>query len=446
MKHFLLLVSILFMHALHSQNYVVCGRVFSPDDTPLGKVQVSDGSKIISTNSDGKFVCTAQFLPNVYTFKHPHYGEKEVFVNLPQPGLDTMYINIYMTGKETELEEITISSARVIWAYPKAHVHIIDFDLYGEQMLLLCKQDNQYLMRLVNAYNEPLQDVPIPRHPKSLFRDCTGNLHILYKDSVFPVTISGDQLQLGTVQSRKQMETELRPCVASIGNLLIFERSGTYRQTIDFVAMDTLSHKVTRMYYLSNRKYRRALEEFKREIQQQDRTIAAQMATNSVEEQLEQKKRLELQQQYLDLLNRPVYAPVLRLKDSILIFDHVNDSALVYNKRGNRIRSFPIMYHYHRKWDSELIVNEEGTRLFARYNYRGMARLMELNPTTGEIMGEFKLEQHIYPGKIQIRGDFVYYIFHHYIDYSINYVYKQRLELDRGKWATANNTATSIPE
>lgn len=414
--------------SVSGQNFYVSGRVLNTLDQPLGKTQISDGQKTITTTSDGYFLLTNQFLPNVITVKHNHYGVREVFVNQPPIGQDTVYLTVILNEKATELEEVTVSSSRVIWAYPKAHVHVIDFDLYGEQMLLLCKDQNDYLIRLVNAYNEPLFDLPIPRHPKGFYRDCTKGIHILYNDSVFEVSVKNDSLKLTGFQTRKQLKERVEPCVCSTGNLKIYEQAGSFRQTIDFVAIDTLSGKVSRLYYLANRKYRRALEEYRKELMMQEKSVANQMPSNTVDEQLTYQKKLELQKEYMALLNRPVYAPVARLRDSVVLFDHVNDTAIVYDKRGRRIRSYPIIYQYHKKWDAELIVNEEGTRLFARFNYRGMARLMEINPSTGEIIGEFRLEQHIYPGKIQVRGDFVYYIYHHYIDYSINYVYKQRLD------------------
>lgn len=428
MKYLFGLFLLLSSFVLHGQHFYVSGRVVNTLDQPLGKTQISDGQKIITTTSDGRFLLTNQFLPNVITVKHQHYGEREIFVNQPPIGLDTVYITIVMNEKATELEEVTISSSRVIWAYPKAHVHVIDFDLYGEQMLLLCKDHNEYLIRLVNAYNEPLFDLPIPRHPKGFYRDCTKGIHILYNDSSFEIGVKNDSLKLIGFQTRKQLKERVEPCICSTGNLKIYEHVGSFRQTIDFVSVDTLSGKVSRMYYLSNRKYRRALEEYRKELAMQEKSVDNQMSSNTVDEQLAYQKKLELQKEYLSLLNRPVYAPVVRLRDSIVLFDHVNDTAIVYDKRGRQVRSFPIIYQYHKKWDHELIVNEEGTRLFARFDYRGMARLVEINPSNGEIIGEFRLEKHIYPGKIQVRGDFVYYIFHHYIDYSINYVYKQRLD------------------
>ena len=413
---------------VQAQEVVVSGTVFNSAETPVGRAVVSVENKAVTTNSKGKFTIVCPILPNVLTVKHHSYRLKEEFINFPPPGQDTLFVIIHLDDKQTDLEEVIISASRISWAYPKPNVHIIDFQLWNEGMLLLCKDHNQYLLRLVNEFNEPLVDLPIRKHPKSFFRDCMNGIHVYYNDSTFQVQISADSLSLFNGQTRKSAAETIESCVLSYGNIQLYQQYGSLHKTVDFVAIDTLSHQIMRLYYVSNRKYKRALDEFQRELQQQERSVVDPLADNSVDNQLKLHALLETQQKYLELLNHPVYAPAFKIKDSIVIFDHLNDSAVVFTKKGRRIRSYPIIYQHHKKWDSELIINQEGTRIFARFDYQGMARLLEIDPQNGAVIGEVKLEKHIYPVSIQCRGNYVYYIFHHYIDDSINYVYKQRIE------------------
>lgn len=413
---------------VQSQDIVVSGKVFNSGETPVGRAVVSVENKAVTTNSKGEFTIVCPILPNVLTVKHHSYQLKEEFINFPPPGQDTLFVIIYLDDKQTDLEEVIITSSRISWAYPKPNVHIIDFQLWNEGMLLLCKDHNDYLLRLVDEYNEPIVDLPIRKHPKSFFRDCMNGIHVYYNDSVYQVQISSDSLSLFNRQTRKSAAETIESCVLSYGNIQLYQQYGSLHKTVDFVAVDTLSHQVMRLYYVSNRKYKRALDEFQREMQRQERSVVDPLADNSVDNQLKLHALLETQQKYLELLNHPVYAPAFKLNDSIVIFDHLNDSAVVFTKKGRRVRSYPIIYQHHKKWDSELIINQEGTRIFARFDYQGMARLLEIDPKNGAVIGELKLEKHIYPVSIQCRGNYVYYIFHHYIDDSINYVYKQRID------------------
>ncbi|MES2556138.1 MAG: carboxypeptidase-like regulatory domain-containing protein [Bacteroidota bacterium] len=411
-----------------AQEVVVRGTVLNEGNTPVGRATVSVENKATSTNSKGEFTIVCPILPNVLTVKHHSYRLKEEFINFPPPGQDTLFVTIRLEDKQTDLEEVIISASRISWAYPKPNVHIIDFQLWNDGMLLLCKDHNEYLLRLVDEFNEPLVDLPIRKHPKSLVKDCMNGIHIYYTDSTYQVRISLDSLSLFNDQTRKSAAETIEACVVSYNNIQIYQQYGSLHKTVDFVAIDTLSRQIMRLYYVSNRKYKRALDEFQREMQQQERSVVDPLTDNSVDNQLKLHALLETQQKYLELLNHPVYAPAFKINDSIVIFDHLNDSAVVFSKKGRRIRSYPIIYQHHKKWDSQLIINQEGTRIFARFDYQGMARLLEIDPQNGNVIGEIKLEKHIYPVSIQCRGNYVYYIFHHYIDDSINYVYKQRID------------------
>lgn len=413
---------------LLAQSYVVSGKVVNSAQQPVAKASVLMDNQHVGTDSKGQFHLRTSVLPNVLTIKHQRYNEKEQLVNLPPIGQDTVFITVVLPDKGTDLEEFTVTSSRVIWAYPKAHVHVIDFDLQGDHMLLLCKDDNNYFLRYVDALSEPLFDLPIRRHPKRFYRDCGGGIHIAYRDSIFPVRFSGDSLSLLKGQTIEQAKETLDPCALSFKNKQVFQYGGNSNQSIDYVLIDTLRNSVVRLYQAKSRKYMRAIAEFEREKAIEMRELAKQHMDNSVDHQLEVQQIVERQQLYQSLLMREIYAPVMRLRDSIVIFDHLNDTAVVFHSSGRFVRSYPIIYQHHPKWDYELIANEEGTRVFARYNYRGMAHLLEISPNDGTVIREVPLEKHIYPGKIQIQGNFIYYIYHHYIDYSINYVYKQRIE------------------
>jgi hypothetical protein len=424
----LLLFFLVLSLQLTAQQYVITGYVVNPQKLPVSKALIQLDNASTSTNSKGFFTLRTDVLPNVLTVKVMRYETKEEFVNMPPAGTDSVFVMIQLDDKHTDLEGVTITASRVFWAYPKKHVHVIDFELQQDGMFLLCKDKNDYLLRLVDGSGEPLYDLPIRRHPKSFFRDCRGNIHLLYNDSTYQVQITKDStLALCRFQTLDQFKETVMPCALTVNNAEVFQYGGNQSQSVDFVMIDTLRHKVTRLYSGKNRKYQRAITESERDLALLEKS-RKDANTENAQSQLERQRAIEQQAALRAFLAKPVYIPVHKLRDSIVIFDHENDSAVVFSRGGRKIRSYPIIYQHHIKWDRELILNEEGTRIFARYNYRGMAHLVEIDPNTGAIIGETKLEQHIYPTKIQVKGDFIYYIYHHYIDYSINYVYKQRIQ------------------
>lgn len=411
-----------------AQSVIVKGTLIDPLQHPVKKALISLENNQTTSNSQGVFFIRCDYLPNVLTIRHHDYALKEHFINFPEKGRDTLVVTIVLEYKHTELEEVVVTASRLSWAYPKPNVHIIDFDLWGENMLLLCKDKNNYLLRLVNADNDPVFDVPLRKHPRYFVRDCMDNVHIFYDDSVYQVEFISDTASLYNPRDAGRSKKVVLSCLLTVRSLQVYEQRGVFGQTVDLVAVDTLSHKAQRLYYVSNRKYRRALDDFNRELEDQRRSIRDQDADHSVDRQLEIYALKETQERYLELISKPVYVPIFHLRDSIVIFDHLNDSAVVFNNAGSRVRSFPIIYQHHRKWGEQLILNEEHTRIFARYNDDGMAQLREINPNNGELIRNIPITKHIYPDKIQCRGNYVYYLFHHYVDNSINYVYRQRID------------------
>lgn len=411
-----------------AQSVIVKGTLLDPEKHPVKKALISLDNGQVTSNSEGVFFIRCDYLPNVLTIRHREFDVKEYFINFPEQKQDTLVVTIDLEYKSTDLEEVIITASRLSWAYPKANVNVIDFDLWGENMLLLCKDESNYLLRLVDANNDPIFDVPIRKHPRYFIRDCMDNVHIFYTDSVYQVEFISDTASLYNPRDAGKYKKAILSCVLTVRSLQVYEQKGTYGQTVDLVAVDTLSHKTQRLYYVSNRKYKRALDDFNRELEDQRRSIRDQDADHSVDRQLELYALKETQERYLELINKPVYVPVFHLRDSIVIFDHLNDSAVVFTNSGARVRTFPIIYQHHRKWGRQLILNEEQTRVFARYDDDGMAQLREINPNNGELIRNIPISKHIYPDKIQCRGNYVYYLFHHYIDNSINYVYRQRIE------------------
>jgi hypothetical protein len=412
---------------LNPQHYTIAGYVVSPHDVPIPWALLEMETGSAKTNSNGYFTIETTVLPGLLTVHSNGYPDKEQLVNMPPLGYDTIFVTIRMEDKQTDLEEVRITSDRAIWAYPKKNVHIIDFDLYNDGMLLLCKDHNEYLLRWVNELSEPIFDLPIRDHPKNFFRGCSGSDYIVYRDSVYEIELHNNSLKLINGTSVLQLQRTFGHCVSAIADKQVYRYWGDYHQCVEFFTVDTLTYKRKSVYLAEDRKYMRVVYATQLEAQREHRTSRdpAQQA-QELKERMDAAKRN--QKAWEQLLVHEAYIPVYRLRDSIVVFDHLNDSAIVLDANGRRLRTYPIIYQHHKRWDYELIMNEEGTRIFARYDYGGMAHLLEIDPNNGEILREVRLDQHIYPIKIQVRGNFIYYIYHFYVDNSINYIYKQRIE------------------
>lgn len=222
----------------------------------------------------------------------------------------------------------------------------------------------------------------------------------------------------------------LGPCTIASRDNFILKKMGPHNKSVDYIKVDRNTKKPTLLYTTIDRGQMRQLDEYAsvNDIPVEIYNPKAARIASSHAMISSDREKFQNQMFYKQVLSKPLYAPIFEINDSVYVYDHFKDSALVYNLSGNYIRSFQISYHYFENWKSELFINEEKTKLYAKYETDGLVTLRQINPSTGKVMNVDILEKHIYPMGIQIRNNSAYYLYKHYLDNSIHYLYKQALK------------------
>ncbi|MNY16757.1 hypothetical protein D3C86_1500400 [compost metagenome] len=205
---------------------------------------------------------------------------------------------------------------------------------------------------------------------------------------------------------------------------------GPHNKSLDYFKVERDSKNYSLLYTTIDRKRMRELDEYATDndipVQLYDKNayrLASYRRVNASD-----REKFQNQSFYQQVLSKPLYAPIFEINDSLYIYDHFKDSALVYTLSGDHIRSFQFSYHYFENWKNKLYVNEENTKLYAKYESEGLTVLRQINPSTGKVINVNFIEKHIYPMNIQIRNNSVYYLYKLYTDNSIHYLYKQSLK------------------
>lgn len=404
---------------------VIKGKVITETGTPIKDATIKLGSADGRTNSNGFFVLKNSTFPAQLTVKHSLFSEYIDMIAFPERWRDTLQVLVVMQGKETALDEVTVTSKQIFWVYPRKQANILDFILQPDDGIILCCSDEKtYFMRGLDAQGEKMFETPIRRHPKQLFRDCMERIHLVYSDSIYETSIISNTI--GAFQLRAAYKlfayNLLKTCVYRDEKMLVKYTYSKQDQCIEYIAFNIQTQKPKVLYTGENRKHNRQIREYGDEISGSEDAMFNAMDPDA----LRYARRKWQNRRFYDLvLTTPVYIPLFELNDSLVIFDHLNDSAVVFTKAGVRVRSFPIYYNHFKGWKNELVTNLEKTRIFARYEIDGLTTLREINPTNGKVEQKILLEQHIFPKHLQIRGDFVYYIYDDYLDRSMHYLFKQ---------------------
>ena len=429
-NHIKVLIACLFMQLFSThaaaQKHTVAGTISSIEGKPLGLVEVRCNEQSVYSSPDGHFSMEVIAFPaTVQFFEEKFYERTAIAAN---PVNDTVWLNVVLFPLETDLDEVVISADPIQWVYQKKNVHIIDFEVQADGgLLLLCKDKKNYYLRLTDADDETVFELEIREHPLRFFADCMGEHHIVYRDSAYQIIREDKKLSLMNGLLWQKVRDTYSDCVLSNDRMVYLREFGAHKRSAWFYQYDSFSNKRKLLYAVYNRKATRELDEY----------YAQALAEKGGEELIHAndtgtlRRYRHAHQQllfYEYVLSKPLYLPVFQWGKNVLLFDHLNDSLVVFNPSGTMINKIPITHHLHKKWAGELLTDLEHERFFALLKYDGMARLMEVDPETGETGREIPLEKHIYPTKIQIQGNYIYYLFHHYIDNSINYIYRQRIE------------------
>lgn len=429
LKSILMVLGILTVcQSAYSQGVVVFGTIINEQDQRVVGAEVKIGQANVKSNAKGVFAVRINTFPVQLNVKHRLYKDYSEVLRAPVIKRDTLFIAVFLEGKETELEEVTVSSEQIFWVHQKKNTHMIDFALIDREMLLVCKENHNYYLRKLDSIGEKIRDIPIKKNPVGLFEDCTGGIHLIYTDSIFELKLMGNSIAMLPGNSYNETMEILSPCIISSEDNFIVKRLGVHNKMIEYVKIDRSSKKPHLLYTSTDQKAIPGLDDYALENE-----IAVPLSNPNYKRApqviiLTDREKWDNQQFYHQILKKPLYVPIFELNDSVFVFDHIKDSALVFSVSGEYVRSFQISYHYFENWKSELLINEEKTKMYAKYEIDGLITLRQIDPSTGKVINLDILEKHIHPLRIQIRGNYAYYMYKHYLDNGIHYLYKQPLK------------------
>ncbi|WP_343637132.1 carboxypeptidase-like regulatory domain-containing protein [Fluviicola sp.] len=431
----LIFVSLLTCSSRAQDDIIIKGKVVNENGAPVKNASVQIDIHNARTNSNGNFLIKNGNFPAQITVKGNLYNDYIDILLFPEKWKDTMMVYVVMSGKETQLDEVTIHADSKFWVYPRKQANVLDFKVQPDgNIILCCSDEHNYYLRHLNESGDKMYETTIRKHPKSIMQDCGGKFHLVYKDSIYETSIVGQSVGIFSPIPYYKAIGLLDNCSYSDDNSIVIRTYMNQKQYLEYQLISKKTRLSKTLYVSEDRQKSRQLKDYQRENKQTVGDILRESNANHGDKlsnesyYLKKARERWTTQQFYDLvLLKPIYAPLFELNDSLFIFDHMNDSAVVFTKSGVRVRSFPIAYQYFRGWKNELIPNIEKTSIYARFERDGITSLRKINLTTGKVEDVIQIKDHIFPEHIQIREDFIYYVYKDYLDLSMHYIFKQHL-------------------
>ncbi len=425
-----LLVCYIFAFYLTAQKTTyteVYGKVVDEKKVPLADVVVQDvQSKTISiTNLQGVFQMRLPRGSKQLVYKKLAYKIQQNDYNFTN---DTSYVLTLLSKKIKQLPAVEINSEKIQLAYRRPSSYIIDYEWLEEGILLILEENKKYKLRWIDENEQTILETLIPAAPEKLHKDCFNNISVLFKDSTFQIHVNYDQLKLLAPIARPKYDQIVIPCITSMKQNYYFQNFSNLNKAITYLAVDTFTKKQTVLQNLFNSEsYNFTYNYYNRILANLGNKIIGMADVNWSDLVIQRNPENDLLF-YEMILLKPIYGPLFKIRDSIFVFDHTNDTSYVFNDSSQLVRKFPIIYQHQKGWAKELFIDAITQNIYAKFIKDGLTYLYAVNASNGRIDKIHKLEKHVFLNNIKIKEGYAYYLYKDKIDYSFNYLYRQRLE------------------
>lgn len=125
----------------------------------------------------------------------------------------------------------------------------------------------------------------------------------------------------------------------------------------------------------------------------------------------------------------PIYAPLILLGDTILVFDHLHDRVTFYNPNGAKILEMPTHHHLKKgigKWMGEIWRDASTNKMYTAYEKSGKVKWFELD-VFNDVLNPCMELAYRYSEKIKVRNGEVFFIYRPFESSQKRYLYKQKI-------------------
>ncbi len=345
-----------------------------------------------TTNEEGFFFIKATTSPSLFEFSHVAY-KKTSWQYRKNSGTG---IEILMEKQVGNLPEAIVSAHKVINLVEKKFFDVVDYEFYGDSILLLSYSwkdiVNPWLI-MINNSGDTLFRAPVKKDGK-FYRDCMGNIHLVTKDLAYQVFIENKSVHLLYPLNPDTFYRILDPCITEIQNKFFIRQWSLNNQVLSYtmVNADDTSKKTVRV--ISDEKAVRMLAD-------RDRFFSMGSSVPT-----EADIRFE-EMCFFD----PIFAPLLKIKDKIAIFNFVESKIEIYNNSGELIKETPVTFHKTKGWKEDIVSDEITGKVYAIFKGNGITKIREINLETGIPSNEITIPDFKYIENMKVRNGYLYFLY-----------------------------------
>ena len=411
----------------------ITGSVYDVNtDAPLvnATIKLKDKNLGAITNELGQFYIISNKLPVVLVLSYVGYELQEVIVEF-----EPLHPLIFKMDPKTELlKGVVITTEKIDTIYHDRHYSVMDYELLAEGIVLLIYR---YTLNrseiLFNDYesNTIASIKTLPGKPLRLFKDCLGDLHLFTKSKSYQIFFGEKKLELYPATDLDEFIQIMQYCELFHHGKLYFHEKGYLELVNIYYSIDT-ADKQQHLFYLIKDQEKldfiaynpENLILFNSSFTPSMSDLRGLASDGAI---LSQIRNMEVELRFNQMAYFPaIYAPIYKIGDSIVIFNHPNSSIDFFNEQDTLVGSTIMTYHISEnkdiqnlvsaitrdnKWQKEVFIDHSTKKAYTSFmNLNGTITIKEINLHTGQLIRSIKIP-FPYVKKIQFRKGFMYYIY-----------------------------------
>ncbi len=411
-KYLILIIFTIICNASFAQlSFVISGVVYDTiSNRPIKNVHIRVLGTSYGTTSDsrGNFFIKADKLPVKLRLSHVSFDSKILTLNTkPEEKID-----IPLKYSKNTIGQITVSAKnKVIELTHKKFYDVSDFEIIGDSIYLLAynwqEKINPWLI-LMNKSGDTLINTHIPSDG-NLYKDCLNNLHIVGENTAYQISVNENNFELHYPIKSSEFQEIMSPCVEELNNKLYIKQYSYASQILSYFCADKKDSSSVKFRIIAD-------EAAMRRVNDQGRFFAMGVTPTAADIRFEEMCFYD-----------PVYAPLLKIKDTICILNFVESKIEYFNKDMKSLSTINIDFHKQKHWKENVFVDNTTGNIYILFEKNGITSLRKLNKSTGKLGKYIDVPHFKWIQKIIIDDNTIYFLYKKRSNLELMRLFKYRI-------------------
>jgi hypothetical protein len=355
---------------------------------PLSGVSVMFKETTVGTATgyDGTFSLTLSDVPAVLVVSHLSYKTLEITIN----SFPTAKLDITIEPMSHDLGQIDIQANKITEILEGKSYEILDYEFLDKNLLLLANRNGSMFrpcLLLVNLYGDTICSRDISR-PEQLYRDFEGNIYFISKLSAWAIGFDGAELHMNYVMEKEEFMNSY-PVVVDVRKPdWILKQYGALDQRLDYYRYSEIDSSYNVFCSVVNQDaLQRARWGGYFDGTEADAHFAA------------------------AIINKPVFAPLFRIGDSLVLFNYLDNCIDFFNQNGEKQKSLNAPFMKQKVCKKQIYKDEITGKFYALFLKNGISSLHEVSLKTGETHFISDIPGFVFVEKIIIRNSEAFFLY-----------------------------------